>query len=70
MHGPPIRIGDKGGRKRAVLLVVALECHRDLFQIADTPEDAFELLRDGLTRNHLEPEAQEADVPDIAQTRR
>jgi hypothetical protein len=45
---------------------------RDLFQIADTPEDAFEILRDGLTRNHLEPEAasQESDVPDIAQTRR
>ncbi len=45
---------------------------RDLFQIADTPEDAFEILRDGLTRNHLEPEAgaQETDLPDIAQTRR
>jgi uncharacterized protein (TIGR00730 family) len=43
---------------------------RDLFQIADTPDDAFELLRDGLTRNHLEPEAQETEVPDIAQTRR
>jgi uncharacterized protein (TIGR00730 family) len=45
---------------------------RELFQIADTPEDAFEILRDGLTRNHLEPEAaaQESDVPDIAQTRR
>jgi uncharacterized protein (TIGR00730 family) len=45
---------------------------RDLFQVADTPEDAFEILRDGLTRNHLEPEAgaQETDLPDIAQTRR
>ncbi|HTV14307.1 MAG TPA: TIGR00730 family Rossman fold protein [Acidobacteriaceae bacterium] len=44
---------------------------RELFQIVDTPETAFELLRDGLTRNHLEPEAaQEAEVPDIAQTRR
>jgi uncharacterized protein (TIGR00730 family) len=45
---------------------------RDLFQIADTPEDAFEILRDGLTRNHLGPEttAQESDLPDIAQTRR
>ncbi len=45
---------------------------RDLFQVADTPEDAFEILRDGLTRNHLEPEAgtQESDLPDIAQTRR
>lgn len=45
---------------------------RDLFQVADTPEDAFEILRDGLTRNHLGPEtaAQESDLPDIAQTRR
>jgi uncharacterized protein (TIGR00730 family) len=44
---------------------------RELFQVADTPETAFELLRDGLTRNHLEREAaQEGDVPDIAQTRR
>ncbi|MBT9332279.1 TIGR00730 family Rossman fold protein [Paracidobacterium acidisoli] len=44
---------------------------RDLFQFADTPEQAFELLRDGLIRNHLEPEAArpEADVPDIAHTR-
>jgi uncharacterized protein (TIGR00730 family) len=44
---------------------------RDLFQVADTPDQAFELLRDGLTRNHLEPEAaQDGDMPDIAQTRR
>jgi uncharacterized protein (TIGR00730 family) len=44
---------------------------RELFQVADTTEQAFELLRDGLTRNHLEPEsAQEADLPDIAQTNR
>jgi uncharacterized protein (TIGR00730 family) len=44
---------------------------RELFQIANTPEEAFEILRDGLTRNHLEPEsAQEPDVPEIAQTRR
>ena len=44
---------------------------RELFQVANTPEEAFEILRDGLTRNHLEPEsAQEADLPDIAQTRR
>lgn len=44
---------------------------RELFQIANTPEEAFEILRDGLTRNHLEPEsAQEPDLPEIAQTRR
>jgi uncharacterized protein (TIGR00730 family) len=50
---------------------------RELFAFADTPEQAFELLRDGLTRNHLEPEASrpEADdesvvLPEIAKTRR
>jgi uncharacterized protein (TIGR00730 family) len=31
---------------------------RHLFQFADTPEAAFELLRDGLIRNHLVPEAE------------
>ena len=31
---------------------------RDLLQMVDTPEEAFELLKDGLTRNHLIPEAQ------------
>ena len=44
---------------------------RELFQFADTPDEAFEMLRDGLTRNHLEPEAaQEGEFPDIAATRR
>jgi uncharacterized protein (TIGR00730 family) len=56
----------------------------DLFQFADTPEDAFAILKDGLTRNHLDletirseapiptdpaPSAQEQLGPDIAQTR-
>ena len=31
----------------------------DLFQFADTPEQAFEMLKQGLTVNHLEPEARE-----------
>jgi hypothetical protein len=31
----------------------------DLFQFADTPEQAFELLRNGLTENYLTPEAAE-----------
>ena len=31
----------------------------DLFQFADTPEQAFELLRKGLTENYLTPEAAE-----------
>jgi uncharacterized protein (TIGR00730 family) len=32
----------------------------DLFKYADTPEQAFELLRDGLTENYLIPEAKAA----------
>ena len=32
----------------------------ELFQYADTPEDAFEILRDGLTENYLIPEANAA----------
>jgi hypothetical protein len=27
----------------------------DLFQFADTPEEAFKILKDGLTKNHLDP---------------
>lgn len=57
----------------------------DLFHFADTPEEAFAILKDGLTRNHLDTEhprteapipdtpeanAQELLGPDIAQTRR
>ena len=56
----------------------------DLFQFADTPEDAFAILKEGLIRNHLDleaarneapipddpaPSAQELLGPDIAQTR-
>jgi len=44
---------------------------RELFQMVDSTDQAFEALRDGLTKNHLEPEsAQDADLPEIAQTRR
>ncbi len=56
---------------------------RDLFQFADTPEDAFRLLTDGLAKYHLgekpgdpvgvpsepAPNAQEQLGPDIARTR-
>lgn len=50
---------------------------RDLFQFADTPEEAFHLLVDGLTRNHLQPQAEPVTAPtiedfvgpDIAKTR-
>lgn len=47
---------------------------RQLFQFADTPEDAFTLLRDGLIHNHLEREELwqqgEIEVPEIAHTQR
>jgi hypothetical protein len=36
---------------------------RDLFKVADTPEQAFEILKDELTRYHLEPEAKPAAQP-------
>jgi predicted Rossmann-fold nucleotide-binding protein len=53
---------------------------RDLLQFVDTPEEAFELLKEGLTHNHLVPEAErqtKAGVedeeqllrPEIARTR-
>jgi uncharacterized protein (TIGR00730 family) len=55
----------------------------DLFHFADTPEEAFTLLKQGLTTNHLEPESRRAipndtakpqdagvdQAPDIAKTR-
>jgi uncharacterized protein (TIGR00730 family) len=34
---------------------------RELFEFADTPEEAFEKLKTGLTRNHLEPERANAE---------
>ncbi|HLH35883.1 MAG TPA: TIGR00730 family Rossman fold protein [Alloacidobacterium sp.] len=50
---------------------------RELFQFADTPEDAFAILKDGLTRNHLTADAPPTDGddenslrPEIAKTRR
>lgn len=47
---------------------------RQLFQFADTPEEAFTLLRDGLIHNHLEREELwqegEVELPEIAHTRR
>src|SRR5437763_6237331 len=41
---------------------------RELFQMCDNPEDAFEYLKDGLTRYHLGQQPR-AKVPDIAKTR-
>jgi uncharacterized protein (TIGR00730 family) len=47
----------------------------DLFKFADTPEEAFDLLRDNLTRYHLQPESghpytedEAALAPEIART--
>ena len=45
----------------------------ELFQFADTPEQAFNLLKDGLTVNHLEAEAartESDESPEIARTRK
>jgi uncharacterized protein (TIGR00730 family) len=40
----------------------------DLFQFADTPEQAFELLKQGLTENHLKPETAAGKLPDAPET--
>ena len=42
----------------------------NLFHMADTPEDAFQFLRDGLTKYHLSPQPPPENEPDIARTRR
>ena len=38
---------------------------RALFQMADTPEEAFEILKHDLTRHHLEPEARRQGHPNV-----
>src|SRR6266516_4715720 len=38
----------------------------DLFQMVDTPEDGFRVLRDGLTKYHLTPQLTKARAPEIA----
>jgi uncharacterized protein (TIGR00730 family) len=40
----------------------------DLFQIVDTPEEGFRVLRDGLTKYHLTPQLARAGAPEIAKT--
>ena len=43
----------------------------DLFQYVDTPEDAFERLKESLTRDHLQaPPPAKSRQPEIAKTRR
>jgi predicted Rossmann-fold nucleotide-binding protein len=45
----------------------------NLFRFADTPEDALHLLKDGLTKYYLEPEAAipgaREEAPEIAKSR-
>jgi uncharacterized protein (TIGR00730 family) len=41
----------------------------ELFRLVDTPEDAFEFLREGLTRYHLEQKPRTVNLPEIAKTR-
>ena len=48
---------------------------RDLFKPADSPEQAFEILKEDLTLNHLQPEStapepESDEAPEIARTRR
>jgi uncharacterized protein (TIGR00730 family) len=40
-----------------------------LFQIVDTPQEAFEFLRDGLSKYHLVPKPKPDQLPEIAKTR-
>ena len=40
-----------------------------LFRWANTPEEAFEWLREELTRHHLEPQMMRSKTPEIAKTR-
>src|SRR5215467_10834846 len=40
----------------------------DLFQMVDTPEDAFRVMRDGLTKYHLTTQPAKAAGPDVAKT--
>jgi predicted Rossmann-fold nucleotide-binding protein len=42
----------------------------ELFKMADSPEEGFEFLRDGLTRHHLGPEPRRTGerMPEIAKT--
>ena len=43
---------------------------RDLYCMAETPEEAFEILREGLVKHHLqEPHPRREHTPEIAETR-
>jgi len=40
----------------------------DLFQIVDTPEEGFRVLREGLVKYHLTPQLKRGKAPEIAKT--
>ena len=40
-----------------------------LFQVVDSPQEAFDFLRDGLTKYHLAPKPKADQLPEIAKTR-
>jgi uncharacterized protein (TIGR00730 family) len=42
---------------------------KDLYCMADSPEEAFEILRDGLTKHHLQEPRPRESAPEIAETR-
>jgi len=41
----------------------------NLFRVVDSPKEAFEFLRDGLTKYHLAPKPKAEQTPEIAKTR-
>jgi uncharacterized protein (TIGR00730 family) len=40
----------------------------ELFQVVDSPEEGFEVLKEGLTKHHLTPQLTKAKAPEIAKT--
>ena len=41
----------------------------NFFTMVDSPEQGFEVLKDGLTKYHLTPQPRKRDAPEIAKTR-
>ena len=74
-HGRGLWVGllEEGIQSRALVDTGAISPKDlELFQYADTPEEAFEILRQGLTENYLTPEAaaaRRANTPGGGQTK-